>query len=74
MRCSYISFPELCRKKEQMEKRQEEIYLDYPQYYNDECLFDKISEWFTDFYNQISDKKQKSKIMEKYQEILLKTE
>ncbi len=49
-------FPELYRQKEHMLMRHNEIMLEYPNYYKDEGVDEKIRNWLTEFCGQIKDK------------------
>lgn len=60
-------FPELSEQKEKMEKRQKEISIDYPEYYDDERFYEKASGWIVDFCNQIPDEKQREKFQQRWQ-------
>ena len=50
-----------------MEKRQKEISIDYPEYYDDERFYEKASGWIVDFCNQIPDEKQREKFQQRWQ-------
>lgn len=49
-------FPEFYQKKEHMMTRHNDILLEYPDYYKDECFEEKIKTWLIDFCEQIEDK------------------
>ena len=49
-------FPEFYQKKECMLTRHNDILLEYPNYYEDECFEETIRIWLTEFCDQIADK------------------
>lgn len=51
-------FPEYCRRREEIQKRHEEILEKYSDYYEDECFEEKVNIWLKEFCAQISDKEQ----------------
>ena len=45
--------------EEEHEEREREIYLEYPEYYEDEGIFDEMEQWLEDFLREIpTDKKE----------------
>lgn len=51
----YELFPEFYRKKEHMMTRHNDILLEYPDYYKDECFEEKMKTWLIQFCEQIKD-------------------
>lgn len=43
--------------EEEHEERQHEIYLEYPEYYEDEGIFDEMEQWVEDFLNGVPENK-----------------
>lgn len=42
---------------EEREERQHEIYLEYPEYYEDEGILEEEEKWLEEFLNQLPEKK-----------------
>lgn len=43
--------------EEEHEERELEIYLEYPEYYEDEGIFDEMEQWVEDFLNGVPENK-----------------
>ena len=43
---------------EEHEEREREIYLEYPEYYDDEEIYEKYDKWIEDFCSQIPEDRQ----------------
>ena len=43
--------------EEEHEERQHEIYLEYPEYYEDGGIFDEMEQWVEDFLNGVPENK-----------------
>ena len=58
-------FPEFYEMKQQMLKRHKAILKEYPDYYKDEGVSNKVQLWLTEFCNQIPDEYQRKMCIEK---------
>ena len=53
----YILAPDLAQADEEREEREHEIYLEYPEYYEDEGILEEEEKWLEEFLNQLPEKK-----------------
>jgi hypothetical protein len=49
---------DLAVELEEHEEREREIYLEYPEYYDDEEIYEKYDKWIEDFCSQIPEDRQ----------------
>lgn len=49
---------DLAVELEEHEEREREIYLEYPEYYDDEEIYEKYDKWIEDFCSQIPEGRQ----------------
>lgn len=54
-------FPEFFKMEEEMLKRHNKILKEYPDYYEDENIDEKVQNWLIEFYSQLSNKHQQKK-------------
>ena len=47
----------LAQADEEREEREHEIYLEYPEYYEDEGILEEEEKWLEEFLNQLPEKK-----------------
>ena len=48
---------DLAQADEEREERENEIYLEYPEYYEDERILEEEEKWLEEFLNQLPEKK-----------------
>ena len=46
-------YMDLAILEEEHEEREHEIYLEYPEYYEDEGILDEMEQWVADFLNAV---------------------
>ena len=49
---------DLAVELEEHEEREREIYLEYPEYYDDEEIYEKYDKWIEDFCSQLPEDRQ----------------
>ena len=50
-------YMDLAQADEEREERENEIYLEYPEYYEDERILEEEEKWLEEFLNQLPEKK-----------------
>ena len=50
-------YMDLAQADEEREEREHEIYLEYPEYYEDEGILEEEEKWLEEFLNQLPEKK-----------------
>ena len=50
-------YMDLAQADEEQEEREHEIYLEYPEYYEDEGILEEEEKWLEEFLNQLPEKK-----------------
>lgn len=50
-------YMDLAQANEEREEREYEIYLEYPEYYEDERILEEEEKWLEEFLNQLPEKK-----------------
>lgn len=50
-------YMDLAQADEEQEEREDEIYLEYPEYYEDEGILEEEEKWLEEFLNQLPENK-----------------
>ena len=50
-------YMDLAQADEEQEEREHEIYLEYPEYYEDEGILEEEEKWLEEFLNQLPENK-----------------